>query len=177
MPTLSKIRDIFSWFWFGLIILYSLYSGPITGNWIYSISMCENWRAFLKFKIRDSNLGPLIPKWILPTQKGLIQKCGRITSSTAFLPLLSRGDLYGVIPSTTVLWPVHNPAFYSGLRLCQRRHHSLWWNMYPGNCSMDSLSRSLSLIEVLSVKLVPALRFKMGTSDSEAKMILLHKRV
>ena len=41
------------------------------------------------------------------------------------LPLLSRGDLYGVIPSTTVLWPVHNPAFYSGLHLCQRRHHSL----------------------------------------------------
>ena len=44
------------------------------------------------------------------TQKGLTRKCGRITSATTYLPLLKRGDLYGVIPSTTVLWPVHNPV-------------------------------------------------------------------
>ena len=44
------------------------------------------------------------------TQKGLTLKCGRITSVTTFLPLLKRGDLCGVIPSTTVLWPVHNPV-------------------------------------------------------------------
>ena len=44
------------------------------------------------------------------TQKGLTWKCRRITSLTTFLPLLKRGDLCGVIPSTTVLWPVHNPV-------------------------------------------------------------------
>ena len=46
------------------------------------------------------------------TQKGLTRKCRRITSVTTFLPLLKRGDLCGVIPSTTVLWPVHNPVLF-----------------------------------------------------------------
>ena len=46
------------------------------------------------------------------TQKDLTQKCGRITSTTTLILLLKTGDLCGVILSTRVLWPVHNPVSF-----------------------------------------------------------------
>ena len=46
------------------------------------------------------------------TQKGLTQNCGRITSTSAFLPLLKTGDSRRVTPAA-VLWPVIRPTFYT----------------------------------------------------------------
>ena len=112
------------------------------------------------------------------TQKGLTRKCGRITSVTTFLPLLKRGDLCGVIPSTTVLWPVHNPVPFKQACIYTTEDTIVCDEIcIHTNCSLDSFLTSSLPIEVLSAESVPALRFEPGTSDSKAKTIPLHKRV
>ena len=85
------------------------------------------------------------------TQKGLTQKCRRITSVTTFLPLLKIGDLYGVIPSTTVVWPVHNPVPFKQACIYTTENTIVCDEIcIHTNCSMDSFSTSLSPIEVPS---------------------------
>ena len=86
-------------------------------GWLWNLAIVSNGNLGETVKCRVSS-GSEIRTWDLwfqgedntTTQKGLTQKYRRITSVTTFLPLLKRGDLYGVIPSITVLWPVQSPV-------------------------------------------------------------------
>ena len=60
-----------------------------------------------------------------PTQKGLTQKCGRITSVTTFLPLLKTGLVWSDSIYHSAVACTQSCSVYTGLHLYSRRHHTL----------------------------------------------------